>query len=72
MTTLVCLSLIVLIFLLPFLNRYFGIWACNWMDWHLEPKAKQFDGCSEGGYCPRCSKYVLQDSQGNWFDIKGD
>ncbi len=49
------------------LNKYLPIWFCDHMGWHLEPSAQGFDGCSFKGTCPRCSKKVLQDSQGNWF-----
>ena len=42
-------------------------WLCKTMGWHMEPKARGFDGCSSTGKCPRCGKEVLQDSQRNWF-----
>lgn len=48
-------------------NKYLPIWFCNKMGWHLSPVAQSFDGCSYVGKCPRCGKFVLRDSQGNWF-----
>ena len=48
-------------------NRQLPIWFCNNIGWHLEPKFVDFDGCSFNGTCPRCRKFVMQDSQGNWF-----
>ena len=40
---------------------------CTTMGWHRQPDSIEFDGCSMFGYCPRCGKHVLLDSQGNWF-----
>lgn len=42
-------------------------WFCKVMGWHRAPAEMEFDGASFKGVCPRCGKYVLQDSQGNWF-----
>ena len=53
--------------LLAIFNSLLPIWFCHKMDWHLKPKKQNFDGCSFNGKCPRCSKKVMQDSQGNWF-----
>ena len=48
-------------------NKWLPEWACNKLSWHLAPKLKDFDGASINGKCPRCNKFVMQDSQGNWF-----
>jgi len=42
-------------------------WFCSFWGWHKRPEIIGFNGCSSTGKCPRCSKAVLQDSQGNWF-----
>ena len=42
-------------------------WFCKNFGWHKTPKAISSDGCNKKGICPRCGKYVMQDSQGNWF-----
>ena len=42
-------------------------WFCRVLGWHKAPIKKGFDGCSKNGSCQRCGKYVLLDSQGNWF-----
>jgi hypothetical protein len=44
-----------------------NIWFCEKMGWHKPPERVGFDGCSMEGFCPRCGKHVLRDSQGNWF-----
>ena len=50
-------------------NRLLSRWACDIMGWHYVdiPANINFDGCSFIAKCSRCGKYVLQDSQGNWF-----
>jgi len=53
--------------LLTIFNKHLPKWFCDKMGWHLTPKDQKFDGASLNGRCPRCGKYVLQDSQGNWF-----
>ena len=57
-----CVAVICAIF-----NQYLPKWFCIKMGWHLRPNSIGFDGCSNMGTCPRCDKFVLQDSQGNWF-----
>lgn len=44
-------------------------WFCDFWGWHKAPTQQGFDGASFNGKCPRCGRKVLQDSQGNWFDI---
>lgn len=44
-------------------NKFF----CKKMGWHKQPANITFDGCSNGGVCPRCGDKVLQDSNGDWF-----
>jgi len=53
--------------LLAVFNNHLPKWFCDHMGWHLAPGSQGFDGCSSTGECPRCSKKVMQDSQGNWF-----
>jgi hypothetical protein len=53
--------------ILALFNKFWGVWACEYLNWHLEPICIGFDGCSLNGTCPRCGKPVLQDSRGNWF-----
>lgn len=43
-------------------NKYLPVWFCEHIGWHLEPARHGFDGCSCFGVCPRCQKFVLQDS----------
>lgn len=52
---------------LPYWNSFLPLWFCKYMGWHLKPDKIGTDGYSLSGVCPRCGKYVLQDSQGNWF-----
>lgn len=60
----------VLMLILGICNRWLPVWFCNHFGkWHLEPKKKGYDGCSLNGNCPRCGKFVLMDSQGNWFKV---
>lgn len=61
------LVLFMVLFLSVISNKYLPKWFCDVMGWHLSPKLQGFDGCSFNGKCPRCGKFVLQDSQGNWF-----
>jgi hypothetical protein len=63
----IMLVLCLILFILPFCNKFLPIWACKWFGWHLAPHHQTSDGCSWNGECPRCKKHVLQDSQGNWF-----
>ena len=64
------LGLILSLFVLMIISRYSkSTWFCRKLDWHLEPKTQGFDGLSFEGTCSRCSKKVLQDSQGNWFGV---
>jgi hypothetical protein len=44
-------------------------WFCRVLGWHKRPKEIGFDGLSYVGQCPKCSRKVLQDSQGNWFSV---
>jgi hypothetical protein len=61
------LGIMVTMLVLVALNSILPVWFCHVFGWHLSPKSVGFDGCSLNGDCPRCGKYVLQDSQGNWF-----
>lgn len=42
---------------------------CDWLGWHRVPQRSHFDGVSNVGWCARCNRRCLQDSQGNWFDV---
>lgn len=42
-------------------------WACTKMGWHVAPIMITSTYGQLSGECPRCSKRVIQDSQGNWF-----
>ena len=43
---------------------------CSWLGWHNDKGGVQtFDGASFGARCGRCGVRVLQDSQGNWFEV---
>jgi len=61
------LSVFLIMIILALLNKHLPKWFCDKMGWHLSPESQDFDGCSFNGRCPRCGRFVLQDSQGNWF-----
>ena len=56
--------------LLTILNRFLPRWFCDKLGWHLAPREVGFDGANVKGICPRCGKRVMQDSQGNWFEVE--
>ena len=60
-------AVVFVLYLCAFFNTRLPVWFCNKMGWHLKPVKIDFDGCSLTGVCSRCGKFVLQDSQGNWF-----
>ena len=39
--------------------------------WHKPAKKtdKYFDGCNVHSVCKYCGKEIMQDSQGNWFEV---
>lgn len=54
---------------MPQTTRWRLAWLlCDILGWHRRPKYLWSDGCSLCGACPRCERFVLQDSQGNWFE----
>jgi len=43
-------------------------WTCKAFGWHDgNAGGCTFDGASVHARCSKCSKEVMQDSQGNWF-----
>lgn len=65
--TLPIVIVLVIFILLALFNKYLPRWFCDYLGWHLAPRATWSDGCSFTGICPRCGKKLLQDSMGNWF-----
>jgi hypothetical protein len=63
----IVISVFVVFSVLALCNRKLGKWACHSLGWHLEPTKISNDGCSNGGLCPRCGAFVMQDSHGDWF-----
>ena len=41
----------------------------DFLGWHKPAGWKEFDGCGFVSVCKVCKKHILQDSQGNWFEI---
>lgn len=39
------------------------------LGWHKPIDKVVFDGCSYASKCKYCGKPIMQDSQGNWFEI---
>ena len=69
------IGLIILLFLIyvpALLYLKFG-WFKNFyhniLKWHRPSEKMDFDGCSLHTVCKHCSKEIMQDSQGNWFEI---
>ena len=67
-------GLIALFLLCSFLFLIFGWFKFFFHDvllWHKPAKnSKQsFDGCSIHSICKYCGKEIMQDSQGNWFEV---
>lgn len=51
-----------------------GWFKCFYHDvllWHRPAKGEKqtFDGCSIHSICKFCGKAIIQDSQGNWFEV---
>lgn len=64
------LVLLVGMFALALIDRWTSWlpkWFCDHLDWHKTPEQVGFDGCSQNGRCPRCSRRVLADSNGDYF-----
>jgi len=62
------LSIWFILAILIILVKFFPICICTKLGKHLPPvDGINFDGCTLGGICPRCKKYVIQDSKGIWF-----
>ena len=53
--------------ILTFNNKKLPIEFCYELGWHLSPINRKYVGINSIGYCPRCNKEVMLDSQGNWF-----
>ena len=43
---------------------------CDYLGWHSPIKQRNFDGCSWQSWCRFCARYILRDSQGNWFAVE--
>lgn len=41
---------------------------CKWLDWH-KPMYIVRKGINTCSYCMYCHKEIMQDSQGNWFEV---
>ena len=41
----------------------------DFMHWHTPSKKLSFDGLSFHSKCKWCGEEILQDSQGNWFEV---
>ena len=52
---------------LTFNNKSLPIEFCHELGWHLPPINKKYVGINTIGFCPRCGKEIMLDSQGNWF-----
>lgn len=41
------------------------------LKWHKPAKGERqdFDGCNVHSVCKYCGKEIIQDSQGNWFEV---
>ena len=46
-----------------------AFWCDKHLEWH-NCETLSNDGCSNYGICKYCGAKCLQDSQGNWFEIK--
>lgn len=42
---------------------------CNVLGWH-KPTYRVVKGVNTHSYCRYCEKEIIQDSQGNWFEIE--
>lgn len=65
-----CVPIAILIMSLIYHKWGIGKWLYhNIFGWH-QPKENEyvmFDGCSYYCKCKHCGKYIMRDSQGNWF-----
>lgn len=50
-------------------GKVFKFFYHNILEWHIPNEDKSFDGCSYMSTCRICGKPILQDSQGNWFEV---
>jgi len=48
-------------------NEKIDSFCCRVMGWHSPVGPTGFDGCSIRRRCSSCKKYLMMDSQGNWF-----
>ena len=50
---------------------WFKFFYHDLLKWHKPNRdAKQwYDGCSVHASCKYCGKEIMQDSQGNWFEV---
>ena len=39
------------------------------LGWHEPKDEEKYDGCSYTSVCKYCGKRIMQDSQGNWFEV---
>ena len=46
-----------------------ALWCDKYLKWH-NCDIQGNDGCSNYGICKYCGAKCLQDSQGNWFEVK--
>jgi len=61
-------TVIIFLILAIILRKYLPKWfVCDLMGWHSEVEIYGNDGMSCLGKCKKCGKYVMMDSQGNWF-----
>lgn len=42
---------------------------CDFPSWHAPMATCYFDGCSYVSLCRFCERRILQDSNGDWFDV---
>lgn len=47
-----------------------AFWCDKYLKWH-NCEILDNDDCSNYGICKYCGAKCLQDSQGNWFEIRG-
>lgn len=72
---LVIVSILALIWILGMIWGYvYQFKQGNWffhdiLGWHMPDKKASFDGCSIHSHCRYCEKEIMQDSQGNWFEV---
>lgn len=57
--------------LLFFIFGWFKFFYHDILLWHRPAKGERqsFDGCNIHSVCRYCGKEIMQDSQGNWFEV---